>query len=65
VVFRRTDLATAAYPGRAALRPMAELVGSLRGWDGDQIERELDAVAAKFPEHVVARVDPARPAIAA
>jgi glycerol-3-phosphate dehydrogenase len=52
VVFRRTDLATGAYPGNSAIRVCAELMGTALGWDGDRIQREAEEVRNSFPSHV-------------
>jgi glycerol-3-phosphate dehydrogenase len=57
VVFRRTDLATGAYPGRGALEPCAALLAEEFGWDAARIEREIEAVASRFPARAVRRVE--------
>ena len=57
VVFRRTDLATGDYPGRAALREAVDVLAAERPMSSGEIEHQLDGVAARFPERVVRRVD--------
>jgi glycerol-3-phosphate dehydrogenase len=52
VVFRRTDLGTGEYPGAAALRACATLMGLELGWDENRIRRELNEVERVFPRHV-------------
>jgi len=41
VVFRRTDLATAAHPGEAALIECAEIMAKELGWDENKNQQEL------------------------
>ncbi len=48
VVFRRTELGVAGYPGSASLRQCAATIARELGWDPDRVERELDAVEAVF-----------------
>ena len=49
VVFRRTDLGTGEYPGAAALRQCATLMGQELGWDEDRIRHELNEVETGLP----------------
>lgn len=49
LVLRRTDLGTAQYPGREALRVCADLMGGELGWTASRIEQELSEVAQLFP----------------
>jgi glycerol-3-phosphate dehydrogenase len=51
VVFRRTDLGTGEYPGAAALRTCATLMGLELGWDESRIRHELNEVERVFPRH--------------
>ena len=51
VVFRRTDLGTGEYPGAAALRMCATLMGQELGWDENRIRHELNEVEKVFPRH--------------
>ena len=59
VVFRRTDLATGAYPGSTALRQCAEVLAPEFNWDRRRVEREIEEVALRFPSRMVRRVDEA------
>jgi glycerol-3-phosphate dehydrogenase len=52
VVFRRTDLGTAGYPGEVALRQCAELMAFELGWPQARLREELDEVNAAFPARV-------------
>jgi glycerol-3-phosphate dehydrogenase len=51
VVFRRMDLGTGEYPGAAALRTCATLMGLELGWDENRIRHELNEVEKVFPHH--------------
>jgi glycerol-3-phosphate dehydrogenase len=51
IVFRRTDLGTGEYPGAAALRTCAILMGPELGWDEGRIRHELSEVEQLFPRH--------------
>jgi glycerol-3-phosphate dehydrogenase len=48
VVFRRTELATAGYPGDACLRRCAEIMAAELGWNTKRICREIDDVQQAF-----------------
>jgi glycerol-3-phosphate dehydrogenase len=60
VVFRRTDLATGAYPGESALRTCADLMASELGWDENRVQKEIEEVRAVFPHWVGSKVCEAR-----
>jgi glycerol-3-phosphate dehydrogenase len=55
VVFRRTDLATAEHPGRAALDRCAAIVREELGLSAARIEAQRDEVERRFPAHVPIR----------
>ncbi|MFI4860277.1 MAG: FAD-dependent oxidoreductase [Phycisphaerales bacterium JB063] len=57
LVFRRTDLASGAYPGEHALRAVAAIASGPLGWDAARIDREVRAVQSRFSRRVVERVD--------
>jgi glycerol-3-phosphate dehydrogenase len=57
IVFRRTDLATGAYPGEAALRQAAALVAEALGWDAAEVDRQVRSVQSRFSARVIERVD--------
>ena len=57
IVFRRTDLATGAYPGEAALREVADVVAPMLGWDDQAVSKEIDTVRSRFPKRAVAAID--------
>ena len=57
IVFRRTDLATGEYPGRAALRECASILAAERSLPPGELERQIDDVAIRFPADVTRRVD--------
>jgi glycerol-3-phosphate dehydrogenase len=57
IVFRRTDLATGAYPGEAALRRTAALVAPMLGWDEPHIQAEIESVQSRFPKRAVSTID--------
>lgn len=48
-VCRRTELGSAGYPGRDALRRAAELVAGELGWSRARMEQEVDAVTCGYP----------------
>jgi glycerol-3-phosphate dehydrogenase len=48
VIFRRTDLGTAGYPGDDALTRCAEIMGKELGWNRQRIGKELQEVQAEF-----------------
>lgn len=49
VVFRRTDLGAAGYPGEDALKASAYLMASEMDWDNERVKKELDETHAAFP----------------
>lgn len=49
VVFRRTDLGTAGYPGEDALKESAYLMASEMDWDHERVKKELNETHAAFP----------------
>ena len=51
VVFRRTDLATGGYPGRAVMEECASMMAGALGWDQDRINKEIEAVEAAIALH--------------
>ena len=44
VVFRRTELGTLGYPGKAALRTAAEIMANELGWSNARMRQEIDEV---------------------
>ena len=48
VVFRRTELGSAGYPGNEALNICAETMGAELGWTSTQIQQELQEVQFAF-----------------
>ncbi len=50
VVFRRTDLGTAEYPGDTEIRVCAELMAKELGWDNTRLRNEIDEVNSAFPK---------------
>ncbi len=48
VVFRRIELGSAEYPGRAALRQCADVMAEELGWDAMRLSREVDEVEQVF-----------------
>ena len=46
VVFRRTELGSAGYPGEEALKVCAETMGAELGWDRVRIEKELQELSS-------------------
>jgi glycerol-3-phosphate dehydrogenase len=50
LVFRRTDLGTAGYPGRDSLEDCARLAAAELGWDDRRISRELETVERSYPD---------------
>ena len=53
IVFRRTDLATGAYPGQKALEDIAAVAAPMLGWDKTKVKSEIDAVRTRFPKRAV------------
>lgn len=51
VVFRRTDLGTAGWPGTRALEDAADLMASRLGWSPERRDREIDETRSLFPNH--------------
>jgi glycerol-3-phosphate dehydrogenase len=49
VVFRRTDLGTAEFPGDAALAECAAIMAKELGWDNYRLRTELEETRAAFP----------------
>jgi glycerol-3-phosphate dehydrogenase len=49
VVFRRTDLGTAEFPGDTALAGCAGLMAKELGWDNYRLQAELEQTRAAFP----------------
>ena len=56
VVLRRTDLATGEYPGEEAMQTCGVIMAQELGWNQEQVEREIQEVKSKFPNHVFAPV---------
>jgi glycerol-3-phosphate dehydrogenase len=50
VVFRRTELGTAGYPGDACLRSCAGIMAAELRWDQEQTWREIEEVKKAFEE---------------
>jgi glycerol-3-phosphate dehydrogenase len=48
VIFRRTDLGTAGYPGDYCLATCAEIMAAELGWDEHKTELEIDEVKSVF-----------------
>jgi glycerol-3-phosphate dehydrogenase len=48
VIFRRTELGTAGYPGDACLRTCAEIMAGELGWQKKRMFQELDEVHQAF-----------------
>jgi glycerol-3-phosphate dehydrogenase len=48
VVFRRTDLATAGYPGDGAVFSCAEIMAGELGWGRARLEQEIEDVQCEF-----------------
>jgi glycerol-3-phosphate dehydrogenase len=48
VVFRRTDLGTAGYPGHEAISTCAEIMAPELGWDRRRVSQELSEVDSHF-----------------
>lgn len=57
VVFRRTDLASGGYPGRAALEECAEILRSERPLSVAELARQIEAVTSRFPERALRDAD--------
>lgn len=51
VVFRRTDLGTAGFPGDDALRTCADIMAAELGWNESRVRQELEEVTSAFPRH--------------
>lgn len=49
VVYRRTDLGQAGYPGDEALQACAELMAAELGWSGERTQQEVEEVKATYP----------------
>ncbi|MCB0209841.1 MAG: glycerol-3-phosphate dehydrogenase/oxidase [Anaerolineae bacterium] len=48
IIFRRTELGSARWPGEACLQSCAEIMALELGWDAAQIKQEIDEVRAIF-----------------
>jgi glycerol-3-phosphate dehydrogenase len=48
IIFRRTELGTASYPGSACLKTCAEIMAAELGWDRRRVIREIDEVEMAF-----------------
>lgn len=48
IIFRRTELGTAGYPGDACLRTCAQIVATELGWDKERTQKELEEVRSVF-----------------
>jgi glycerol-3-phosphate dehydrogenase len=57
VVFRRTDLATGAYPGRAALSECAQIMAEWLDWSPQQTESQIEQVIDRFAGRAVQETD--------
>jgi glycerol-3-phosphate dehydrogenase len=64
VVFRRTNLGSGAYPGRAVLAKCARLMAEELGWTEAEIDRQVNAVEAAFPAWEIARAGDGGPVAA-
>ena len=53
VLFRRTELGTAGYPGDACLKTCAAIMARELGWDRQTVGRELEEAASVFATHQV------------
>jgi glycerol-3-phosphate dehydrogenase len=53
VIFRRTDLGTAGYPGDDCLTACAEIMASELGWSIRQVEDEIEGVKAVYAKRRV------------
>ena len=42
VIFRRTELGTASYPGNTCLKACAEIMAAELGWDDTRTQKELE-----------------------
>ncbi len=49
VIFRRTDLGAAGYPGSKMLNACAEVMSEELGWNASTTQQELEAVNHRFP----------------
>lgn len=49
VVFRRTDLSHAGYPGRAAMKACAETMARELGWNENRVQSEIADTERLFP----------------
>jgi glycerol-3-phosphate dehydrogenase len=61
VVFRRTDMATGGYPGRAALSECAQIMGELIAWSPRAAEDQIEEVVGRFAPRMVRATDLAKP----
>ena len=51
ILFRRTELGVAGYPGAICINACAEIMGAELGWDTERIQREIEETLAAFPQH--------------
>ncbi|MCC6682540.1 MAG: glycerol-3-phosphate dehydrogenase/oxidase [Phycisphaeraceae bacterium] len=56
VVLRRTDLGTAAYPGRSVIETCADLMARELGWDQTTRNQQVEQCIEKFPANIRKRV---------
>jgi glycerol-3-phosphate dehydrogenase len=57
VVFRRTDMATAEYPGRASLSECARIIGDEMDWSPQVVNDQIEQVVNHFSPRAVRLVD--------
>lgn len=48
VIFRRTELGTASYPGDTCLKACAEIMAAELGWDDTSMQKELEETKAVY-----------------
>ena len=49
VVFRRTGLGSAGYPGTDVLTACAQAMAEKLGWDSGRVQQEMQSVAERYP----------------
>ena len=57
VVLRRTDLGTGTYPGKSALKNVAQIMSTELGWNQDKVESEIKTVTDRYNPLFVAKRD--------
>lgn len=57
IVFRRTDLGNAAYPGTSCLRYCAEVMAEELGWSESVCDQEVKDVEAHFQKYGISRLN--------